>query len=106
VTRTAHDPIELLREALETQLQQYTERLTELAVSRRQPDRGSHDADTLAELIASCRQTVSDTAQALQRMAEGTYGICERCEADIPLQRLEILPHARFCVPCQGAHPA
>jgi RNA polymerase-binding transcription factor DksA len=106
VTRTVHDPIELLRDSLETQLQRYTERLTELVVSKRQPDRGGHDADTLAELIASCRQTVSDTTQALQRMAEGQYGTCERCASDIPLQRLEILPHARFCVPCQGDRPA
>jgi DnaK suppressor protein len=51
--------------------------------------------------IAKTRQAVSDTAHALRRMAEGTYGICERCAASIPLQRPEILPHARFCVPCQ-----
>ncbi|WP_374536096.1 TraR/DksA family transcriptional regulator [Micromonospora aurantiaca (nom. illeg.)] len=34
-------------------------------------------------------------------MSEGTYGVCERCGQDIPTARLEILPSARFCVPCQ-----
>ncbi|MBO3749340.1 TraR/DksA C4-type zinc finger protein [Streptosporangiaceae bacterium NEAU-GS5] len=44
---------------------------------------------------------MADTAQALRRMADGSYRTCERCAIDIPLQRLEILPHTRFCVPCQ-----
>jgi RNA polymerase-binding transcription factor DksA len=55
----------------------------------------------LAALIASCRRAVADTAQALRRIADGSYGTCERCTASIPLERLEILPHARFCMPCQ-----
>lgn len=65
------------------------------------PDRGGYDADTFTALIASARQAVADTAQALRRMADGSYGTCELCTADIPLGRLEIMPHARFCVPCQ-----
>jgi len=86
---------------LEEQFQRSADQLAELTVRSRQPGRGGYDHDTLAALIASARQAVSDTAQALRRMAEGSYGTCERCTADIPLQRLEILPHARFCVPCQ-----
>ena len=101
VTSTGQRPIELLRDSLEEQFQRNTDQLVELTVRSRQPGRGGQDEDTLAALIASARQAVSDTAQALRRMAEGRYGTCERCTADIPLQRLEILPHARFCVPCQ-----
>jgi DnaK suppressor protein len=44
---------------------------------------------------------LTDIAAALRRMAEGTYGTCERCATTIPLERLEILPHARFCISCQ-----
>jgi DnaK suppressor protein len=101
VTSTVHDPIELLRNTLEEQFQRSVEQLAELTVRGQQPDRGGYDDDTLAALIASARRAVADTAQALRRMAEGSYGTCERCAADIPLQRLEILPYARFCVPCQ-----
>jgi RNA polymerase-binding transcription factor DksA len=101
VTSTVHDPIELLRNTLEEQFQRYTDQLAELTVRNQRPDRGGYDDDTLAALIVSSRQAVADTARALRRMAEGSYGTCERCTADIPLQRLEILPHARFCVPCQ-----
>jgi RNA polymerase-binding transcription factor len=93
-------PTELLHHSLEEQFRRSTDQLAELTVRSRQPHSGYAD-DTLATLIASARQRVSDTAQALRRMAEGTYGICERCTADISLRRLEILPHARFCLPCQ-----
>jgi RNA polymerase-binding transcription factor DksA len=95
------DPIELLRNTLEEQFQRHTDQLADLTVRSHQPDRGGYDDATLATLIASSRQAVADTARALRRMAEGSYGICERCTDRIPLQRLEILPHARLCVPCQ-----
>ena len=101
MTSTLHDPIEKLRTTLEEQFRRHTGRLAELTVSSRGPDRGGYDDDTLVGLIAAARQGVADTAQALRRMAEGVYGTCERCAADIPLERLEVLPHARFCVPCQ-----
>ncbi len=38
---------------------------------------------------------------ALAKMDEGTYGRCESCHAPIPVARLEALPYARRCVPCQ-----
>jgi DnaK suppressor protein len=101
VTSTVHDPIELLRDTLEEQFQRHTDQLADLTMYSRQPGRGGYDGDTLAALVASARQAVVDTAQALRRMAEDSYGSCERCAAAIPLERLEILPHARFCVPCQ-----
>jgi DnaK suppressor protein len=100
VTSTMQDPHELLHTSLEEQFRRSTDQLADLTVRSRQPHSGYAD-DTLAALIASARRTVSDTAQALRRMAEGSYGTCEHCTAVIPLQRLEILPHARFCVPCQ-----
>ena len=102
MTSTVHDPIELLCNTLEEQFQRHTDQLAELSLCSRRPDRGGYDADTLTALIASSRQVVADTAQALRRMADGTYGACEDCTTDIPLERLEILaPDARLCVLCQ-----
>ena len=37
----------------------------------------------------------------LQRIDHGTYGTCERCTAPVPLERLNVLPMARLCMPCQ-----
>jgi DnaK suppressor protein len=47
---------------------------------------------------------------ALEQMREGRYGVCEACETNIPLARLQALPYATLCIQCQreaeksGAH--
>ena len=46
-------------------------------------------------------QMVADIDQALLRIEEGSYAVCARCGKDIPLARLEALPTARHCAPCQ-----
>ena len=38
---------------------------------------------------------------ALDRLRDGEYGVCVRCEKAIPPRRLQVLPWATFCVPCQ-----
>jgi DnaK suppressor protein len=57
--------------------------------------------DTLRRLTDTARRGVADTAQALRRMSEGNYGSCEGCGGEIPVARLEVLPWARYCAPCQ-----
>ena len=38
---------------------------------------------------------------ALERIREGTYGICQECGKRIPVARLQALPYAQYCVKCQ-----
>jgi len=38
---------------------------------------------------------------ALDRIEEETYGLCEECGVRIPKQRLKVMPFARYCVDCQ-----
>ena len=38
---------------------------------------------------------------ALERIREGAYGVCEGCECNIPLARLQALPYATLCIQCQ-----
>ncbi|MGH3321178.1 MAG: TraR/DksA family transcriptional regulator [Streptosporangiaceae bacterium] len=52
-------------------------------------------------LAAGTREALIDIDGALRRMDEGRYGRCETCAVDIPTERLEIIPQARLCVPCQ-----
>ena len=46
-------------------------------------------------------ERINRLSGALDRMAEGTYGVCERCGAEIPRARLEALPETTTCVDCQ-----
>ena len=38
---------------------------------------------------------------ALDKIREGSYGICEECSDEIDEKRLRLVPFARFCVDCQ-----
>lgn len=61
-----------------------------IAYERRMLDALTHDM----------RERIVDIDAALDRLARGTYGVCERCRAPIAPARLEALPTARTCVTC------
>jgi DnaK suppressor protein len=48
------------------------------------------------------KETLSQIDDALERLEEGDYGLCEECGAKISPARLKIRPFARFCVPCKS----
>lgn len=39
--------------------------------------------------------------EALRRIDDKTYGKCFGCDKDIAPERLEAVPHARFCITCK-----
>jgi DnaK suppressor protein len=47
------------------------------------------------------REKLHAIDEAIQRIADKTYGLCESCEGEIQLGRLKILPFTRLCVRCQ-----
>lgn len=48
------------------------------------------------------REKVHNIDEALLRIDEGDYGICEECDEDIPLGRLKAMPFTRHCVKCKS----
>lgn len=62
--------------------------------------RDSTGAQQIALLEARTRER-NQLDDALRRLDEGTYGICEDCEVPISQGRLRALPFARRCVDCQ-----
>jgi DnaK suppressor protein len=47
------------------------------------------------------RKLLKKIDEALERMAAGTYGICERCEGEIPYKRLKARPVTTLCIECK-----
>jgi RNA polymerase-binding transcription factor DksA len=43
----------------------------------------------------------SEIVAALKRIRKGSYGICSRCHAKIPKERLDAIPYARHCTDCE-----
>lgn len=62
----------------------------------------SYEQDTTLALIENKSEAVRDVDDAIKRIELKTYGLCEECEQLIPAGRLEVLPHARYCVRCQS----
>lgn len=45
-------------------------------------------------------ETLREIDEALERIENGTFGLCDVCGKAIPRGRLMAKPHARFCIPC------
>jgi RNA polymerase-binding protein DksA len=39
--------------------------------------------------------------EALRRIKDKSYGVCQECGGDISVARLEAVPHARLCIKCK-----
>ncbi|MHC3994289.1 TraR/DksA family transcriptional regulator [Thiomicrolovo sp. ZZH C-3] len=49
-------------------------------------------------LIGQQRHELEEVEHALAKIKNGTYGICEASGDKIPVERLEAIPHARYCI--------
>ncbi len=56
-----------------------------------------------AEQLAAMR---TDVVRALAKIEDGTYGLCDRCGALIPEERLEARPWSVLCVRCASRRSA
>ena len=60
------------------------------------------DRKTLETLGAREVRRLTLIQSALARIQAGDYGSCLRCGTNLPEKRLEALPYALFCIPCQS----
>jgi RNA polymerase-binding transcription factor DksA len=51
-------------------------------------------------LLQNEEQVLQEIADALERVRQRSFGLCETCRQPIPSARLEALPYARQCVGC------
>ncbi len=100
------------RAELQRDLEHLQSELRELSVE--QDDErggvGNHFADDgsslgeqerISTVGSDFRDQIKMIDAAFERMDEGTYGICQRCGKGIPVERLEALPFAAYCIECQ-----
>lgn len=53
-------------------------------------------------LVESLKSQLDDVDSALAHIEAGTYGICDRCGAEINADRLEFRPASILCVDCKS----
>ena len=61
----------------------------------------THDSDSLCQIMDINASQMDQIDAALKKIEESTYGICEDCDEEIPLPRLEALPFATQCIECK-----
>lgn len=57
--------------------------------------------ETLLPIEFGLETKLKDINSALEKIKENKYGKCERCDKEIPEERLKISPEARLCLECQ-----
>ena len=62
----------------------------------------TYDREFSLGIASNEREILYELDDALKRIEEGTYGICEDCKTVIAKKRLAAVPYARLCVKCQA----
>lgn len=61
----------------------------------------AYSRDVLFNLGETQRRQILDIDAALERIAAGEYGVCQRCGETIAPRRMEVRPFSRFCIDCK-----
>jgi DnaK suppressor protein len=74
------------------------------AFGMHQADAGSdaYDRDFALSLLSQEQDALYEIEEALKRVEQGTYGVCEMSGKPIAHARLEAIPFARYTVECQA----
>lgn len=54
-----------------------------------------------ASITETLEKELNEINAALERMKAGTYGKCDNCQEEIPVERLMAYPAAKTCLKCQ-----
>ena len=58
------------------------------------------EIENAIDLMDSEKKILTEIEDALDRIEDGTYGICQNDDVPIPKARLEAIPWARYCIAC------
>ncbi|MDI6605863.1 MAG: TraR/DksA family transcriptional regulator [Candidatus Omnitrophota bacterium] len=61
----------------------------------------TYDREFSLGLASNERKVIYELDDALKKIEEGSFGICEDCKALIAKNRLKAVPQARHCIKCQ-----
>jgi len=61
----------------------------------------SMDSGRDYQIYLNQKKELAEIEEALKRIEEGTYGICEMCDEPIQEERLKIKPYAKYCIICR-----
>ena len=69
-------------------------------MSERPPEE-TPTTDSAAPFERTSKKELEEINLAIKKLEEGSYGVCEMCKCEIPVERLKVIPYAKFCTHCR-----
>ena len=61
----------------------------------------TYDRELSMNIVSSEQEILYQIDDALKRLDDGSFGICQQCNQAIALSRLRAVPYASLCIECQ-----
>jgi len=91
----AHEASKSPREA-SGDLSAYTVHMADMAAD-------TYERELSMNIVSSEQELLYQIDDALKRLDDGSYGICQQCNEPIAMSRLKAVPSASMCIRCQRA---
>lgn len=107
--------VAVVRRRLEAERARLQAEVGRLSLESGQVGHGNHMADDASDVFEQAQSLMlrrhlenllAEVSEALHRLEDGSYGICQMCGGAIDAARLEALPHATLCLRCKARSEA
>lgn len=89
----AHETSKSPREA-SGDLSAYTVHMADMAAD-------TYERELSMDIVSNEQEVLYQIDDALKRLDEGTFGVCQQCNKPITMSRLKAVPYASLCIACQ-----
>ena len=89
----AHDVSTSPREA-SGDLSAYTVHMADMAAD-------TYERELSMNIVSSEQELLYQIDDALKRLEDGSFGLCQQCNQPISMSRLKAVPYASLCINCQ-----
>lgn len=94
IDHIAKDNLNLSQRDASGDLSGYTFHMADVATD-------NFDREFSLDLATNEQELLNRIDEAIRKIDEGTYGLCESCKAKISMERLKAIPYARLCIKCK-----
>ncbi len=100
-SKLASERVELQRQIAEIETRYSGEEKTDKRDDEGEPETITYERERDMSLLDNSRDLLDQVDRALEKIQEGTYGVCGNCGKSIEAARLKALPHASLCISCK-----
>lgn len=89
------------KESLSSSLKEASGNLSNMPIHLADMGTDQYEQDFTIGVVEGERGEIAEINEALQRIVDKTYGVCELCLKRITTPRLKAVPYTRLCIKCK-----